>query len=55
MHNSFTEIGSGWIVLVLVEARDLIAADWRGTSDPYAMVQYGNLKKRTKVSECYHS
>lgn len=46
--NSLAETGNGWIVLVLVEARDLIAADWRGTSDPYVRVQYGNLKKRTK-------
>ncbi|KAK7320035.1 hypothetical protein RJT34_04764 [Clitoria ternatea] len=40
---------SGWIELVLIEARDLIAADIRGTSDPYVRVNYGNLKKRTKV------
>lgn len=40
---------NGWIELVLIEARDLIAADLRGTSDPYVRVQYGNLKKRTKV------
>ncbi|XP_057992626.1 synaptotagmin-4 isoform X2 [Hevea brasiliensis] len=41
--------GNGWIELVLIEARDLIAADLRGTSDPYVRVQYGNLKRRTKV------
>ncbi|XP_022924106.1 synaptotagmin-5-like [Cucurbita moschata] len=40
---------NGWIELVLVEARDLVAADLRGTSDPYVRVQYGKLKKRTKV------
>ncbi|XP_019443304.1 PREDICTED: synaptotagmin-5-like isoform X4 [Lupinus angustifolius] len=40
---------NGWIELVLIEGRDLIAADRRGTSDPYVRVQYGNLKKRTKV------
>lgn len=40
---------SGTIELVLIEARDLIAADLRGTSDPYVRVQYGNVKKRTKV------
>ncbi|CAB4281293.1 unnamed protein product [Prunus armeniaca] len=40
---------NGWIELVLIEAKDLIAADLRGTSDPYVRVQYGNLKKRTKV------
>ncbi|XP_031259322.1 extended synaptotagmin-1 [Pistacia vera] len=39
----------GWIELVIVEGRDLIAADLRGTSDPYVRVQYGDLKKRTKV------
>ncbi|KAF3438565.1 hypothetical protein FNV43_RR21328 [Rhamnella rubrinervis] len=46
-----SSIGSenGWIELVLIEARDLVAADLRGTSDPYVRVQYGNLKKRTKV------
>ncbi|TKY60932.1 Synaptotagmin-5 protein [Spatholobus suberectus] len=39
----------GWIELLVIEARDLIAADLRGTSDPYVRVNYGNLKKRTKV------
>ncbi|XP_027340284.1 synaptotagmin-4-like isoform X2 [Abrus precatorius] len=39
----------GWIELVLIEARDLVAADRGGTSDPYVRVNYGNLKKRTKV------
>ncbi|XP_010264022.1 PREDICTED: extended synaptotagmin-1-like isoform X2 [Nelumbo nucifera] len=42
-------LGNGWIELVLIEARDLIAADLRGTSDPYVKIQYGSLKKRTKV------
>ncbi|KAJ0962720.1 hypothetical protein J5N97_027842 [Dioscorea zingiberensis] len=46
---SLGQFGSGWIELVLIEARDLIAADLRGTSDPYVRVQYGNTKKRTKV------
>lgn len=41
--------GGGWIELVLIEAKDLIAADLRGTSDPYVRVQYGNLKRKTKV------
>ncbi|XP_042491289.1 synaptotagmin-5-like [Macadamia integrifolia] len=40
---------NGWIELVVIEGRDLIAADLRGTSDPYVRVQYGNVKKRTKV------
>ncbi|KAJ6759796.1 hypothetical protein OIU79_024789 [Salix purpurea] len=40
---------NGWIELILVEAKDLIAADIIGTSDPYVRVQYGRLKKRTKV------
>ncbi|XWS50736.1 hypothetical protein CRYUN_Cryun12cG0112900 [Craigia yunnanensis] len=43
--------GNGWIELVLVEARDLVAADLRGTSDPYVRVHYGNLKRRTKVMQ----
>ena len=34
---------------MLVEARDLVAADLRGTSDPYVRVQYGEKKQRTKV------
>ncbi|KAJ8753698.1 hypothetical protein K2173_026374 [Erythroxylum novogranatense] len=42
---------NGWIELVVVEAKDLIAADVGGTSDPFVTVQYGNLKKRTKVVE----
>lgn len=42
-------VTNGWIELVLIEARDLIAADLRGTSDPFVRVNYGNLKKRTKV------
>ncbi|XP_004512919.1 uncharacterized protein [Cicer arietinum] len=41
--------GNGWIELVLIEGRDLVAADLRGTSDPYVRVNYGNFKKRTKV------
>ncbi|CAJ2636985.1 unnamed protein product [Trifolium pratense] len=41
--------GNGWIELVLIEGRDLVAADLRGTSDPYVRVHYGNFKKRTKV------
>ncbi|KAK7398912.1 hypothetical protein VNO78_10086 [Psophocarpus tetragonolobus] len=40
---------NGWIELVVIEAKDLIAADLRGTSDPYVRVNYGNSKKRTKV------
>ncbi|KAL7160267.1 hypothetical protein ABFS83_01G082300 [Erythranthe nasuta] len=40
---------NGWIELVLIEARDLIAADLRGTSDPFVRVQYGHLKRTTKV------
>ena len=44
-------IGDGCTVeIVLVEARDLVAADWGGTSDPYVSVRYGQTKKRTKVS-----
>ncbi|KAJ7294164.1 hypothetical protein O6H91_Y274600 [Diphasiastrum complanatum] len=39
----------GAIELVVMEARDLVAADWGGTSDPYVTVRYGNIKKRTKV------
>lgn len=45
---------NGWIELVLIEARDLIAADLRGTSDPYVRVQYGSLKRRTKVCNILH-
>ncbi|WOH03401.1 hypothetical protein DCAR_0622798 [Daucus carota subsp. sativus] len=41
--------GNGWIELSLIEGRDLIAADIRGTSDPYVRVQYGNLKRKTKI------
>jgi hypothetical protein len=37
------------VEVVLVEARDLLAADWGGTSDPYVSVRYGQTKKRTKV------
>lgn len=40
---------NGWVELVIIEGKDLIAADLRGTSDPYVRVQYGNLKKKTKV------
>lgn len=46
---SSTGTGNGLIELVLVEARDLIAADFGGTSDPYVRVHYGSLKRRTKV------
>lgn len=46
---SATGSGGGWVELVLIEAKDLVAADIRGTSDPYVRVHYGNLKRRTKV------
>ena len=36
--------------VVLIEAQDLVAADWGGTSDPYVSARYGNIKMRTKVS-----
>ncbi|KAK6921178.1 C2 domain [Dillenia turbinata] len=42
-------LGYALIELVLVEAKDLAAADLRRTSDPYVRVQYGNTKKKTKV------
>lgn len=38
------------VEVVLVEARDLVAANWGGTSDPYVSVRYGQIKKRTKVT-----
>ncbi|KAH9621329.1 hypothetical protein KSS87_004863 [Heliosperma pusillum] len=43
------ESGNGWIELVLIEAKDLVGADLRGTSDPYVKVQYGSEMRRTKV------
>ncbi|XP_022881162.1 extended synaptotagmin-1 [Olea europaea var. sylvestris] len=46
---SHASSGNGWIELVLIEARDLVAADIRGTSDPYVRVHYGNLKRSTKI------
>ncbi|CAI9755382.1 unnamed protein product [Fraxinus pennsylvanica] len=46
--SSHASSGNGWIELVLIEARDL-AADLRGTSDPYVRVHYGNLKRSTKI------
>ncbi|KAJ1282797.1 hypothetical protein BS78_03G079300 [Paspalum vaginatum] len=49
LQSSSSKAGSGWIELVIIEGRDLVAADLRGTSDPYVRVQYGNKKKRTKV------
>ncbi|KAE9467101.1 hypothetical protein C3L33_00987, partial [Rhododendron williamsianum] len=36
---------NGWIELTLIEARDLVAADIRGTSDPYVKLQHGNTEK----------
>lgn len=40
---------NGWIELNVIEAKDLVAADIRGTSDPYVKIQYGNEKRKTKV------
>ncbi|KAF6174959.1 hypothetical protein GIB67_026447 [Kingdonia uniflora] len=45
--------GSGWIELILAEARDLTAADLRGTSDPYVRVQYRNIKKKQSSAQEY--
>ncbi|KAF3328924.1 extended synaptotagmin-1 isoform X1 [Carex littledalei] len=41
--------GNRWVELVIIEAKDLVAADISGTSDPFVRVQYGNAKKQTKV------
>ncbi|KAM0880166.1 hypothetical protein ACQ4PT_033790 [Festuca glaucescens] len=49
LKRSSSKVEAGWIELVIIEARDLVAADLRGTSDPYVRVHYGNNKKRTKV------
>ena len=38
------------VEVVLIEAQDLVAADWGGTSDPYVSARYGNIKMCTKVS-----
>ena len=38
------------IEVTVIEARNLKAADWNGTSDPYVSVKYGNVKQRSKVS-----
>ncbi|KAG6589542.1 Synaptotagmin-5, partial [Cucurbita argyrosperma subsp. sororia] len=46
---SNTGSNNGWIELVIIEAKDLVAADIGGTSDPYVRVHYGDMKKRTKV------
>ncbi|KAH7316026.1 hypothetical protein KP509_21G075600 [Ceratopteris richardii] len=47
--NAKEDSKNGIIELVLIEARDLVAADLCGTSDPYVSVHYGKRKKRTKV------
>eukprot|EP00250_Pteridium_aquilinum_P006892 c16719_g1_i2 orf=702-3128(-) len=44
-----TTPAGGTLELVLLEARDLVAADLCGTSDPFVSVHYGKQKKRTKV------
>ncbi|KQK02519.1 extended synaptotagmin-1 [Brachypodium distachyon] len=49
LKRSSSKVEAGWLELVVIEARDLVAADLRGTSDPYVRVQYGNKKQRTKV------
>lgn len=49
LQRSSSKVEAGWLELVVIEARDLVAADLRGTSDPYVRVQYGNKKQRTKV------
>ncbi|KAL8124130.1 uncharacterized protein LOC141717975 [Apium graveolens] len=41
--------GSGLVEISLIEGRDLVAADIRGTSDPYVRLQYGNVTRKTKV------
>ncbi|XP_047327846.1 extended synaptotagmin-1-like [Impatiens glandulifera] len=40
---------NAWIELVLIEAKDLVAADRNGKSDPYVRVHYGSVKEKTKV------
>ena len=45
----YQNLQGGLIELVIIEGRDLVAADIRGTSDPYVRVHYGSERKRTKV------
>lgn len=40
---------TGILEVVLVEARDLVAADLRGTSDPFVSIHCGNEKRTTKI------
>lgn len=54
LQNSGMRQGFGMIELVLIEAKDLVAADIRGTSDPYVRVHYGNTKRRTKVRQAFY-
>ena len=37
-------------MVTLVEARDLIAADLRGTSDPFVSLHYGDERQTTQVN-----
>lgn len=46
-HNVDPEIGI--LEVVLIEARELVAADWRGTRDPFVSIQCGSRKWTTKV------
>ncbi|GAB2225393.1 hypothetical protein Droror1_Dr00006185 [Drosera rotundifolia] len=41
--------GSCMIELLVIEGKDLVGADLRGTSDPYVRIHYGSVKKKTKV------
>lgn len=49
LESSKNATSNGILELVLLEARDLVAADLRGTSDPFVSVHYGSIRKRTKV------
>ncbi|GAB2292865.1 AT3g18370/MYF24_8 [Dionaea muscipula] len=48
-HGSTGISGNSVIELVVIEAKDLVGADLRGTSDPYVRVHYGNVKRKTKI------
>ena len=38
------------LMVTLVEARDLIAADLCGTSDPFVSLHYGSERQTTRVN-----
>ena len=49
MEEMFAQVGGNTLVIRVKEAKNLVAADKQGDSDPYVVLEYDNAKKKSEV------